>query len=69
MKNFDKHNILSETEFGFRSGLIIKQALFGLVSIIYQNNEFKTIAISLDLSKVFETVPYNLLIKNWKALE
>ena len=57
------NNILSPTQFGFREGHSTCDAVTSFLEKIYKNlNEKKTtIAVFIDLSKAFDTVPHDIL--------
>jgi Reverse transcriptase (RNA-dependent DNA polymerase) len=62
---FDKHNIISNSQFGFRSNLSTQDAIYALTTEIGKNLDKtrKTLAVFLDLAKAFDTVQHDLLLK------
>jgi hypothetical protein len=61
---FNKHDILSKNQYGFRKNVSTSMALIDLVDQIsksIEKNEF-TVGIFLDLAKAFDTVNHNILL-------
>ena len=61
----DKHNILSDTQFGFRQRRSTTQALseFTTKTLAASLNKLSTLAVYLDLSKAFETLHFSTLFQ------
>ena len=61
----DANGLLFKSQYGFRSNHSCKHAVGELVGNIVKNHEMSenTIAIFLDLSKAFDTISHNLLLK------
>lgn len=66
----EKNNLLSENQFGFRKNKSTEHAVLSLTSNIMQNidrNEF-TIGVFIDLTKAFDTVPHDILLKKLESI-
>lgn len=61
----NSQNIISENQYGFRTGRSTEDAVLEVTGIIAKNikNKLKTLAIFLDLSKAFDTVSVPLLLE------
>ena len=63
---FNKCNILSPSQYGFRSSMSTTEARFNLVEEIttsLENNKY-TVRVFIDLKKVFDTVDHDILCTN-----
>ena len=61
----ERFHILSDAQFGFRSGLSTSDALVELTENIYESLNAKKFHIStfLDIRKAFDTVPHSILLE------
>lgn len=67
---FEKYNIISKKQFGFKKGVSTEDAIIYLTSNIYKNldKNKKVIAIFLDLAKAFDTVDHNIMVEVFEGL-
>lgn len=62
---FDKHKILSDRQFGFRTGVSTSDAIFEVTKTVYESidRNKKVIAMFVDLEKAFDTVSHDILLE------
>ena len=62
----NKHNLLSENQFGFRENYSTHMALINVIDQISKSMDEKQFCsgLFLDLSKAFDTIDHDILLKN-----
>lgn len=70
MAYLESYNILSNAQYGFRSGKSTEGAVTGLVDLIVEkvDKKKKVIGIFLDLAKAFDTVSIPILVKKLELI-
>ena len=63
----DKHVLLSDDQYGFRSNRSTSLALLELVEKVTKSIDYGkyTIAISIDIMKAFDTIDHDILLQNY----
>lgn len=69
-KFLDKHNILTNTQFGFRQNMSTSNAVSELIKkVVYNiNDDRKCLVVFLDLAKAFDTVDHGLLMRRLEII-
>jgi hypothetical protein len=70
MEFLEKHNVISQSQFGFRKGKSTAQAIFSAVDFIVEqlNNSHAALGISFDLTNAFNSVDHELLLRKCDIL-
>ena len=65
---FEKNNILSKNQYGFRRGLSTSLAIFDVLKILYENWNDKLYSgcVFIDFSRAFDSIDHNILIEKLK---
>lgn len=65
MSFFEKHNIITSRQFGFRKNVSTENAVIDLIKTLVtnMNQNKKCLGIFLDLAKAFDTVSHEILLK------
>ena len=66
----NKHEILSNNQYGFRENMSTSMALMELIEDITQSldSHRHTIGVFIDLKKAFDTIDHSILLKKIKPL-
>ena len=63
----EKSNLLYESQYGFRKNRSCQNVITQLINNLLKNNEIglTTAAIFIDLTKAFDTLDHEILLKTW----
>ncbi len=66
----DKHNFLSDSQYGFRENRGTEDALYSFLSDIYNglNNNKQCVGLFVDISKAFDMVDHSILLKIMESI-
>ena len=66
----DKHNILCENQYGFREKHSTYMAVLNIIDNITEQLDAKafSLGIFMDLSKAFDTIDHEILLKKWRFM-